>query len=175
MNVILSLMLALMPAASPLKQLRALAGQAKENLSVSIKDLRNAPTMVVVNNRSLHLSTYPWQDFMPGAGAPDGRPLMVALKVTSADKQPLPSGIRMDRAWILIGEQAWEVPLRGRKIGEDKDSPINCPASPVCEISFRGGPKWGRVVYVDVVLRLIDSEGQEYFLQAPNQYVVATS
>jgi len=174
MNVILSLMLALMPAASPLKQLRALAGQTKENLSVSIKDLRNAPTMVVVNNKSLHLSIYPWQDFAPGAREPDGSPVMVALKVTSADKQPLPSGIRMDRAWILFGDQAWEVSLRGRKAGEDKDSPINCPASPVCEISIQG-PNWGRVFYVDVVLRLIDSEGQEHLLQAPNQFVIATS
>jgi hypothetical protein len=65
--------------------------------------------------------------------------------------------------------------LRGRKAGQDKDSPINCPASPVCEISVRGGPKWGPVVYIDVVLRLIDSKGQEYFLQAPNQYVVPTN
>jgi len=174
MNVILGLILAVMLAASPLQQLFVLASQTKEKLSVSIKDLRNAPTTVVVNNRSLQLSTYAWQDFMPGAWRQGGTPVMVALKVTSADKQPLPSGIRLDRVWILFGEQVWEGSLRGRKIGEDKYLPINCPASPVCEISVHG-PKWGTVSNVDVALRLIDSEGQEYLLQAPNQRVVPVS
>ena len=75
MNVILSLMLALMPA---------LLGQTKPDSSVPIKDLRNAPATVVIDNRSLHLSAYPWRDFMPGNG---GSPLMVAVKIASDDKR----------------------------------------------------------------------------------------
>lgn len=178
MNVILSLILALMFAASPLKQPRALVCQTKENLSVSIKDLRTAPTVVVLDNKSLHLSAYPWRDFMPGSGGSEGSPMMVGLRVTSADKQPLPSGLRMDRAWVLFGEQIWEVPdfnFKGRIAGQQKDSWIKCPVSPVCEISVHGGPRWGPSVYVDVVVRLTDSEGREHFLQAPNQFVIATS
>lgn len=175
MNMILCLMLALMPGASPLRQLRALVGQTKQDLSVSIKDLRNAPTVVVLDNRSLYLSVYPWRDFAPGATGPDGTPMMVGLKVTSADKQPLPSGIRMDRAWVLFGEQSWEVSnLRGRKAGQDhdKDSWINCSDSPTCEVTIRDGPKWGPGVFVDVVVRLTDSEGQHHFLQAQKQRVM---
>lgn len=172
MNVILSLILALMPVVFPLC---ALMGQTGQNPSVPIKDLRNAPAMVVVDNRSLHLSTYPWRDFMPGAWGPDGSPLMVVVKVAGADKQPLPSGVRMDRVWVLYGEQSWEVSdLRGRKAGQDRDTDswINCSDSSVCEITVRGGPKWGPGVYVDVVVRLTDSKGQHYFVQAPNQYVI---
>jgi len=167
MNVILSLMLALMPAASP-----------QENSSVSIKELRNASAVVLIDNRSLHLSTYPWRDFMPGAWEGGSSPLMIGLKVISADKKPLPSGLRMDRAWVLFGEQIWEVPefnFKGRIAGQQKDSWIKCPASPVCEISVRGGPRWDPGVYVDVVVRLTDSEGRQHFLQAPNQLVIATS
>jgi hypothetical protein len=180
MKVILSLIVALMLAASPPKQLRAFVGQTKQNLSVPIKDLRNAPTMVVVDNRSLHLSTYPWRDFSPGAWGQGGSPMNIGLKVTSADKQPLPSGLRMDRAWVLFGEEAWEVPIRGRKAGQDHDKDswinwINCADKPVCEISLGGGPQWGPSVYVDVVVRLTDSEGRKHFLQAPNQFVIATS
>jgi len=163
MNVILSLMLALMPA---------LLGQTKPDSSVPIKDLRNAPATVVIDNRSLHLSAYPWRDFMPGNG---GSPLMVAVKIASDDKQPLPSGIRMDRVWVLYGEQSWDVAVRGRIPGQDQDMLIKCPNSPVCEISVRGGPMWEPGVYVDVVLRFIDSAGKEYFLQAPNQRVKATN
>ena len=175
MNLILSLMLALMPAASPFTQLCALDGQTKPDLSVSIKDLRNAPTVVVIDNRSLHLSAYPWRDLAPVTGVADGRPLMVAVKVASADKQPLPSGIRMDRAWVLFGEETWEVSnLKGRRAGQDqdKDSWINCSDSPQCETTLRDGPKWGPDVYVDVVVRFIDSQGKAYFLQAPKQYVI---
>lgn len=178
MNLILSLMVALMLAASPPKQLHAFVGQTKQNSSVSIKDLRNAPTMVVVDNRSLHLSAYAWRDFMPGNAGLEGSPMMIAFKVTSADKQPLPSGLRMERAWVLFGEEVWEVSnLRGPKADQDhdKDSWIKCPVSPVCEISVHGGPRWGPGVYVDVVVRLTDSEGREHFLQAPNQFVIATS
>ena len=168
-------MIALVLVAYPSKQFRALVGQTKQDLSVSIKDLRNAPTMVEVDSRSLHLSAYPWRDFMPINGSADGSPLMVVLKVSSADQQPLPSGVRMDRAWILFGEQSWEVSdLRGRIAGQDHDNDlwISCPVSPVCEVTVRGGPKWGPGVYVDVVVRLTDREGRHHFLQAPNQYIV---
>ena len=112
---------------------------------------------------------------MPGMW-PDGRPLMVAFKVTSADKQPLPSGLRMHRAWVLFGEQVWEVSnLGGPKQDHDNDSWIKCPDSPVCEISVTGGPTWSPGVYVDVVVRLTDKEGREHFLQATHQLIMATS
>lgn len=167
MNVILSLLLVSMLAAfSP-----------KQDSSVSIKDLRNAPTMIVIDNRALHLSAYAWRDFAPSTFGGGGTGLMVAFKVTSADKQPLPSGIRMERAWVLFGEEVWEVSdLRGGKAGQsqNKDAWIKCPNSPWCEITVRDGPKWGPGVYVDVVVRLTDSEGKQYLIQAPNQYVLRT-
>lgn len=178
MNVLLILMLAVMLAASPPTPLRASIGQTKQDSSVPIKELRNAPTMVVVDNRSLHLWTLPWRDFMPVKWDADGSPLMVVVRITSADKQPLPSGIRVDRVWVLYGEQSWEVSdLRGRIAGQDldKDLWIKCAVTPVCEVTVRGGPKWGPGVYVDVVVRFTDSEGQVHFLQAPNQFVKSTS
>ena len=164
MNIILSLLLVSILAAFSPQQL-------------SVKDLRNAPTMIVVDNRALHLSAYPWRDFAPGSMGGDGSPLMVAFKVTSDDKQALPNGLRMERAWVLFGEEVWEVSnLRGgnARQGEAKDTWIKCPNSPVCEVTVQGGPKWGPGVYVDVVLRLSDKEGKQYLLQAPNQYVLRT-
>jgi|ERR1043165_7619722 hypothetical protein len=172
MNVILSFMLVLMPAAFPL---RAVLIQTQQNPSVSLKDLRKAPTQVVLDNKTLQLSAYPWRDFMPGAWGPDGSPLMVVLKITSTDAQPLPNGLRLDHAWVLFGEESWEVSeLRGRlgPRNEDQDSSINCSTKPKCEVTLRNGPKWGPRVRVDVVVHLTDSAGKEYFLQAPNQYVV---
>jgi|ERR1043166_241463 hypothetical protein len=175
MNMILTLVLVLIPPAYLLQQSSAVPSQTKENLSVSIKDLRSAPTEVVLDGRSLKLSTFPWRDFMPSTfPSPNGSPMMVVLKVATVDKKTFPSEVRVDGAWVLFGDEVWEVSdLRQRVQGQppDKDTWINCSDSPVCETTARNGPKWGPGVYVDVVVRLSDSAGQHYLLQAPKQYV----
>ena len=181
MNILFSLLLPLISAAFPFMQLPAQVGQAKENLSVSVDDLRNAPTEVVLDGRSLSLSAYPWRDFMPGTSTADGSPMMVVLKVATSDKKPFPSGVRADGAWILFGEQMWEISDLRRNvagIADNKDSSekwINCPVSPVCEFTVRHGPKWGPGVFVDVVVRLTDKEGRHHLLQVPKQYVDASN
>ena len=153
--------------------------QSKENVSVSIKELRNAPTEVVLDGRLLSLSAYPWRDFMPSTTpAPKGSPLMVALKIASSDKKPLPSGVRIVRAWVLFGEQMWEVTdFRAGTNGPrpNNEGWVSCAESPVCEVTARGGPRWGPGVEVDVVLRLTDKEGHYHLLRAPKQSIVGTS
>jgi hypothetical protein len=178
MNTIFTLLLALIPAAFPFMQLPAQVGQSNENLSASVKDLRNAPREVVLDGRSLSLSAYPWRDFMPGPfPGTEGSPMMVVLRVATSDEKPFPSGVRIDRAWVLFGEQAWEASefrARVKSPPYDKDSWINCADSPVCEATARDGPKWGPGVFVDVVVRLTDKEGRHYLLQAPKQCVKRT-
>ena len=175
MNTFFTLLLALIPLAFPFKQVPALVGQAKEDLSVSVNDLRNAPTAVVLDGRSLSLSAYLWRDFMPGSPpAPDGKPMIAVLKVATSDKKPFPSGVRLDRAWVLFGKQVWEASEFREPVKDplyDKDSWINCSDSPVCEAVARDGPKWGPGVFVDVVVRLTDKDGRHYLLQAPKQLV----
>jgi hypothetical protein len=163
-----------MLAVFPTKQFPVLLSQTKETSSVSIKDLRNAPTVAVISSTSLHLSASPWRDFMPGMWGLDGSPLMIVLKVTTADQKPFPSGMRMDRAWVLFGDRVWEISdLRGRL--KDQPNPeegwINCSASTTCQTTARNGPKWGPGVLVDVVIQLTDREGKQHFLQARGQYI----
>jgi len=143
--------------------------------SVPIKDLRDAPATVVVSNRSLQLSSYAWRDFAPSSSNTNGNPLMVTVKLTSADKEALPNGVRMERVWVLFGEQVWEVSnLRGAGHDRDKDRWINCSNIPECQATVREGPQWGPEVFVDVVVRLKDSEGKEHLLRAPKQKVIGT-
>jgi hypothetical protein len=178
MNTIFNLLLALIPVACLFQQFPAQVGQSKENLSVSINDLRSAPTEVVLDGRSLSLSAYLWRDFMPKShphdeSMIDGEPMIAVLKVGTSDKKPFPSGVRMDRAWVLFGEQMWEVSEFRAQV-QDKDSWISCPDSPVCEAVARDGPKWGPGVFVDVVVRLTDKEGRHHLLQVPKQCVKRT-
>ncbi|HEY8185890.1 MAG TPA: hypothetical protein VIF64_07460 [Pyrinomonadaceae bacterium] len=177
MNAILTLLLVLIPAAYPFEFL-ALVGQAKENLPVSINDLRNAPTEIVMDGRSLSLSAYLWRDFMPSS-PPDGKPMIAVFKVATSDKKPFPSGVRTDWAWVLFGEQMWEASelkeqLEGPYCQDSSGKGIKCPDSPVLISIARDGPKWGPGVFVDVVVRLTDKEGRHYLLRGPKQYVLRT-
>jgi hypothetical protein len=174
MKVIFRLVLALLSVAFLSSEIPAQTGQPKEHSQASIKDLRNAPTEIVLNGKSVSLSTFPWRDFMPSTSSgADGSPLMVVLKVATSDKQAFPSGVRMDRAWVLFGEQIWEASdFRSQvKPSQEDDGWIICSVAPVCEATIRRGPKWGPGVLVDVVVRLIDKEGQQHLIQAPKQLI----
>ena len=177
MSVIIKLLLMLLPAVSLFQQLPAGVDQSKQDATVCVKDLRSAPIDVVLDGRSLHLSTYIWRDFAPSSYS-GGQPMIAVFKVSTSDKKPLPSGIRMDRSWVLFGDQIWEAwEFRTRMKGSTKseDSWVRCPESPVCEVTAREGPKWDPGIYVDVVVRLIDKEGRQYLLQAQKQYVYVTN
>jgi hypothetical protein len=174
MNVMLALVLALIVPALPVVR----CGQIQENSSVSLTDLRNSPTEVMLDGRSVSLTTYVWRNLMPGSWSIEGSPLMGTFQITTADKQPLPSGIRVDRAWFVFGDQSWEVTnFRDHRPGQEreKDGWINCPQLPACEVTARGGPRWGPGVIIDVVVRFTDRDGKSYFLQAPHQPVRATN
>ena len=178
MNIISTLLLPLVAIAFTLTQHPTQVDQSNKNLSVAIKDLRNAPTEVALSGRSLSLSAYPWRDFMPGTlTSPNGSPLMVVLKVATSDKKPLPGGVRIDRSWVLFGEQVWEASdfrtgAKGSR--QNNDGWIICAESPVCEVTARGGPKWGPGVVVHVVVRLTDKDGRNYLLRAPKQTILRT-
>ena len=176
MKVIFRFVLGLMSMAVLFTEIHAQVDQAKENLPVvSIKDLRNAPAEIVLDGKSLSLSAYLWRDFAPG---PIGeRPLMVVVKVATSDKQPFPSRVRIDRIWVLFGEEIWASDYRGRSQdpSDTKEDWIYCSDSPVCEASARGGPLWRPGVLVDVVVRLLDKEGKHHLIQVQRQTINAVS
>ena len=175
MNTIFTLLPILILTAFYFVQLPADMDQAKNDLSVSIKNLRSAPTSVVIDDRSLSLSADPWRDFMPGTvSTPDGSPMTVVLRVSTSDKKPFPREVRIDRAWVVFGEQVWETSEFRHLKTPGKDSWIECSDAPMCEATARGGPKWGPDVLVDVVVRLTDKEGRHHLLQVKKQTVIAT-
>jgi hypothetical protein len=172
MKIISIFLLPFVAIALALTQGSAQVGQSNEQ-PLSIKELRNVPTEILVEGRSLSLSSYPWRDFMPSTfPSPNGSPLMVVLKVATAEKKPLPGGVRLEGAWVLFGEEIWEASdfRSGRR--PVKDGWIICAETPVCEATIRGGPKWGPGVFVDVVVRLTDKEGRRHLLRAPKQLIL---
>ncbi|HKO45847.1 MAG TPA: hypothetical protein VJU84_21400 [Pyrinomonadaceae bacterium] len=174
MNIILILLLTLTPPALPVDQHPSQVSQSKETVPTPISELRKAPSKVVLDGRSLTLSADLWRDFLPGiSSGPDGRPMMAVFKVATSDKKPFPTGVRIERVWVLFGEQVWDPGEFDKDPSHGKDS-WTCPDTPVCEVSARNGPKWGPNIYVDVVVRLVDKEGRRHLLQATRQYVQRT-
>lgn len=175
MHLISTLFLLSITMAFSLSHTPAQVAQSNENQAVSIKELRNAPAVVLLEGRSLTLSAFPWRDFMPSSpGYPNGSPLMVVIKVATSDKKPLPSGVLIDKAWVLFGDQMWKA--SDYKLGptgrSERDWWLKCAETPVCEATARDGPKWGPGVFVDVVVRLTDREGHHHMLQARKQYIM---
>lgn len=173
MKRIFSLVLALMSMAFLCNE-----NVAQENSPVSLTDLRSAPAEIVLDGKSISLTAFPWRDFMPGASmGPEGSLLMVGLKVIASNEKQFPSGVRMDRAWVILGEQIWEVSnlrTEGRNPAVGQDGWINCSESLGCQATIREGPRWGPSVQVDVVVRLTDKEGQHYLIQSAKQKIQAS-
>jgi hypothetical protein len=103
----------------------------------------SAPERVAIDGHEYTLTASAWRDFQPIA-PPDGQPLVVVLKMSAADKTPVPA-LLVDNVWVLKGREQWSTKPE-RAIPEQAVSHL--------ETSVRGGPKWGPGIKVDVVVRL---------------------
>jgi hypothetical protein len=124
-----------------------------------------ATDSVTAEGVSLRLSTYLWRDFMPIA-PPDGEPLRVMLRITTADSSAFPPALHADAAWILNGREVWAT-----WVGETRQ---RLPDDPTLEVHAEGGPKWGPGIEVDVVVRLREAAGRVSYLRTRGQLIHRT-
>jgi hypothetical protein len=136
-------------------------------LSPDLDDLTAAPEAIVVGGRAYTLETYLYRDFMP-ISPPDGRPLTTVIWVTAEDRKPFPAKLDADRIWVVNGGEIWEAKLSA---GSSSGDPAR---QHQLEKVAQNGPKWGPGIYVDVVVRLRESNGKDYLLRASNQYIART-
>jgi hypothetical protein len=134
--------------------------------SATASQLRTAPEAVTLpGGQTLRLSTYLWRDFQPVSPV-DGKPLIAVFRVATADQTPLPTGTRVDAAWVVFGDEVWNaqpVEEQPRESG-----------SPSLEVVGRNGPKWGPNASVDVIVQVRDDRNATYRLQAPQQPIART-
>jgi hypothetical protein len=123
----------------------------------SVKELRAAPSEVKRKGVALKLQTYLWRDFMP-ISPPGGKPLIAALKLRTAEGMALPEGIRIERVWVLNGDEVWAPAVK----------------TPGPDVVVRDGPKWGPGIQVDVVVQLPAEAGATLLLRAAGQPIQRT-
>lgn len=128
-------------------------------------DLKTSPKAITVDGRHLTLAAYLWRDFMP-LSPPDGKPLLASITLKTRSGEPLPEGVDIDDVWVVLGEMIWSPTIDELRAREEN--------SPTLEIVLRNGPKWEPGSVVDVVVQVVDAQGQPYRLMAPQQTIQRT-
>jgi len=132
-------------AQSPLVSADAARARGRARVTASAPPAQDA---------ELVLESELWRNFQPSTGPGDTR-LTALLRLRTADRRPLPSGVRIERAWLACadarcdGERWSTVPARS----DEPDAPD------VLEAVARGGPSWHSGAAVDVVVEVRDAAG----------------
>ena len=63
-----------------------------------------APERVEIGGVPYTLTASLWRDFQPVA-PPNGQPLVVVVKVTTADEASVPADLAIDHVWVLNGKE----------------------------------------------------------------------
>lgn len=134
---------------------------------IPVQKLLSTPDTIVVENRSMALSTYMWRDFQP-MSSENGQFLIAIVFVTAIDTIQIPSNISADAVWIVHNNQVWKSWL------SNKDAPApEFKPNRIVKVA-RDGPKWGPDVYVDVIVRVTDGKGRSQLLRGSKQYIGRT-
>lgn len=131
-------------AQSPLVSADAASSRARAG------ETRVAPP---AQDAELVLESELWRNFQPSTAPADTR-LTALLRLRTADRRPLPSGVRIERAWLACadarceGERWSTVPSRS-----EHDTPD------VLEAVAHGGPSWHSGAAVDLIVEVRDAAG----------------
>ena len=123
---------------------------------VPTAELLSAPTSISVGGQQLTLGAELWRDFMPtiGPSEPDGKPLAAVMYFTAATGT-VPAGLRIDRVWVVFGDEQWETATLEEHFFDRY------------EVVARNGPKWGPGVNVHVIVS-VTGAGASGLLRASN-------
>ena len=129
--------------------------------SLPLKMLEAAPETLTIASRDYTLETGLYRDFFPVCPR-DGRPLMVSAYVIADGEEAFPAALDADHVWVINGEEVWEKDLSDPEVG----GPVNRLVR-----TAKNGPLWKPHLYVDVVVRLVDTKGNTYLLRAADQEI----
>jgi hypothetical protein len=127
-----------------------------------VETLLAIPETLIVQNRTLTLSTNLWRDLMPSTDG-DHSHLIALVYVETTESTQLPGGVTADAVWIVSGKEVWKSFFSDEPRPPDERKPYRLSAI------ARGGPRWDG--YVDVIVRVFDGQGKAYLLRAAQQSI----
>jgi hypothetical protein len=123
------------------------------------------PDSLEIDGNTYTLQTYLWRDFMP-VSPPDGKPMIASISLIRVDSMGIPPGLGMDFLWVALDTLAWATEFT------DEARPPSPPHTQ--ERVARRGPLWGPDVLVDVIVRIVDGDRNQYFLAAKDVVIFRT-
>jgi hypothetical protein len=132
-----------------------------------VDQLLAVPETTMVQGRQLYLSASMWRGFMP-VSPPHGSSLAGVVFITALDSLPIAGFLSSDAVWIVYQHQVWKSwfssqPYPMNELKENQFARI-----------FNNGPKWGPNVFVDVIARVLDTQGNLHLVRASNQWIGRT-
>jgi hypothetical protein len=123
------------------------------------------PVVPSTQDAELVLESELWRNFQPSTAPADTR-LTALLRLRTADRRPLPSGVRIERAWLACADarcegERWSTVPRTA----DPDTPD------VLEAVARGGPSWHSGAAVDLIVEVRDAAGHARRLSLRAQHI----
>jgi hypothetical protein len=132
-----------------------------------LQALLGVPDTVIVQGRTLTLSTSLWRDLMPRTDD-HGSPLTAVVYVETADSSSFPPSVSADAVWIVRGDEVWKSFL-----AEEDPPPGELRPNRLWKIA-RNGPTWPVDHPVEVIVRLLVANDSSRFLRASQQCINAT-
>jgi hypothetical protein len=143
-------------------QLSVLAGDGPAPASDTLlREIRDAPESIKINNAVLRLNANLWRDFMPTICAAEPcRPMLGRLRVAAESRKSISLALHADKVWLIQGAQVWESYAIAQRTDDS-----------ALEFEIRDGPGLEPGSRVDVVVRLFDNNGKIYWLAVHRQSV----
>ena len=139
-------------------------GQVPPDLSDS--QLRSASETVTITGKELFLVAKIWVDYMPTI-PPSGPSSHTVIILKTKDNSPIPTILTADAIWIISKDKTWKSWL-------PKESPYPAYDKPEEIKRMVSGHTWPPGTNVEVIVRIKDHKGKEYFLKTLNQLVEKT-
>jgi predicted peroxiredoxin len=134
----------------------------------TFEDLMNAPKTLKIGIEEIYLNVALWRDYMPRPipegveELPEVHPIMGTIEILNSNQVNISDSFVIERFWMIMDNKVvWET------------IPTVTEYENVRRISVGGGLKGGPKV--DVIVRIIDKEGNKHLLKVRNQGIFTTA
>ncbi|MCE7739431.1 MAG: hypothetical protein KAU62_13225 [Candidatus Heimdallarchaeota archaeon] len=134
--------------------------------NIAIDLLREASERIIINNMSITVDAFLWRDFMPVVEE-GGTGIYAAITIIATNVSIFPDYLDSDRMWVIYwGAEIWipeESPPTEIWFTKLEDMGIE---QNTLKKRASDGPKWDVGIVLHIVLELVRSNGEKYFLQS---------
>ena len=139
-----------------------------QKVSQTFEELMNAPETLKVGTEEIYIKVALWRDYMPRPipegmeSLPEVHPLMGVIEILNSNQVDISREFVIDRFWMIKNDEVlWET------------IPTVTEYENIRQVSVCGGLKGGPEA--DVVVRIIDKEGNKQLLKVRNLSIFTTA